>query len=549
METIFDFGFYPKIPDATGEDEPQFMVVKFDGKERISSLYSFNITVGVENYGDYHSFINRLLRQRLILGINYRGYSRSITGIASQVEFVGSVKERIYLKITLVPKISILNRNVSSGVYLNKSIPEIIGEVLGSEIKGFGDIIVNMSNLDLSRYPKLAMLCRYNESTWHFVSRLMERCGIYYYFKFTTVIPGSDEFVLPSPEALILSDHKSHELNADLYSFRVESNSLEDLAVMSSPHMTYGVVASKFVCDGFDMDRTRVQKIYPQDEKMVTFETDMNRDFNETSLGQMEFFEGAMESAEAAFANDLRLEQAKVSSQKFTADSVCPVLMAGNMISVSGFMGDRVRLLLTEIVHQGAQASYMISGLADSNEENDKSFYRSSVEAIPAEIQFRAEFATPVPKIYGLIPGIVEGPDSSVFSPYMDELGRYRIKLPFDKGERMSGSSSCWVKLMTPYGGNVNTVGMHFPLLKDTQVLIGFVGGNIDQPFIAGTIQDGTGSVVNNTRITANVIRTPSGNLFLMTDCPEPGGENIAYKNSYGYRSLGVYPEDIMGTL
>lgn len=549
METILEFGFYPKIPGIVNENEPKFSVVKFEGEESISSLYSFTILVGVENCNDFHNLINTLLRKRVILDINYRGYKRSITGIASKVEFVGTVQNKVYLQINLVPKISLLTKNISSAVYLNKSIPEIIGEVLGNETKTYGDIAIDMGNLDLSKYPKINMLCRYNESTWDFINRLMERCGIYYYFKFSCTSRDSDDITLPSPESMIMSDHLSHEVSADLSVFGINNEKIEDPASLLSPHMSYEIIASKITSDSYDMDKTRVQNIYPQDEKEISFEEKMNKSFQETAIGTKEVFDSAFANDEVVALNTLRLEQEKVALQHFSADGSCPVLMSGKLITINDFIGESTNILLTKIHHEGAQASFMVSGLHGTNENNDKSYYRCHIEGIPSEVQYRKSFSTPIPKIYGLIPGIVEGPDSSKFSAYMDELGRYRIKLPFDKSKKMSGSSSCWVKLMTPYGGNINTIGMHFPLLKDTQVLIGFIDGNIDLPFIAGTIQDGTGSVVNNTRITSNVIRTPSGNVFALTDSVEPEGESFLLKNSYGYRALGALSSDLLETL
>lgn len=69
----------------------------------------------------------------------------------------------------------------------------------------------------------------------------------------------------------------------------------------------------------------------------------------------------------------------------------------------------------------------------------------------------------------------------------LDPYGRYKIRLPFDLNEAHGGGrGSHWIRMMQPYGGE--NQGMHFPLHKDTDILLTFIDGDPDRPVIAGAV-------------------------------------------------------------
>lgn len=550
MDDIFEFGFYPRLAD-TDPTGATFAVLKISGEEGISRPYRFSILVGMENCDSVENTVNSLLRQRLELDMIYRGCRRCLTGVATSVEYVGTAGGRAHFRLELEPKIMLLRRNTGSEVFLNKSIPEVIGEIISRETGTAGDIKVDMSRIKADNYPKREMILRYNESSWDFISRLMEKAGIYYYFTFAAGPEGGD-VILPAPETMIMSDNRSHEAAARAPALHESSRNLADAAALTSVSLRFAPVAGGVSCSGYDMDTTRIRKTRPQDKGTVIFSADEDPALAETCSGEKAQYHSGATAEEVAFQNGLAREREILKAVNLHADGACVSCLPGEIITVSDLRGVKdSTFLVTTITHRGRQAAYCAAGLA-SGEKADldpDNGYHNTLTAVPSRVQFRPEPVTPVPRIPGCIPAMVEGPDSSPFSPYMDDLGRYRIKLPFDLSDRIAGNSSCWIKLMTPYGGNVNTIGMHFPLLKDTQVLVAFLDGDLDHPFILGTIQDGTGSIVNSKRIMNNIIRTPGGNLFAMNDGTAEGDESFFFKNSYGYRCRGPVSDDLMNNL
>jgi type VI secretion system secreted protein VgrG len=118
--------------------------------------------------------------------------------------------------------------------------------------------------------------------------------------------------------------------------------------------------------------------------------------------------------------------------------------------------------------------------------------------------------------VRGYEPAVVDGPVESEYAQ-LDEHGRYLVKLRFDENSHTPGTASTRVRMMQPHAGEPE--GMHFPLRKGTEVLIAFLGGDPDQPVIAGAVPDAEHpSVVVQANETQNVIHTGGNNRIEMED-------------------------------
>ncbi|MFQ9382170.1 MAG: phage baseplate assembly protein V [Escherichia coli] len=71
---------------------------------------------------------------------------------------------------------------------------------------------------------------------------------------------------------------------------------------------------------------------------------------------------------------------------------------------------------------------------------------------------------------------------------HIDEDGRYRVNLDFDRDTWKPGYESLWVRQSRPYAGD--TYGLHLPLLAGTEVSIAFEEGTRTRPYIAGVKHD-----------------------------------------------------------
>ena len=114
-----------------------------------------------------------------------------------------------------------------------------------------------------------------------------------------------------------------------------------------------------------------------------------------------------------------------------------------------------------------------------------KGLYASRFVCLDAGLRYRPRQVAPWPRIAKVISAHVETQGGKDYAQ-LDAQGRYRVRLPFDVSDSPDGRASCLLHMGTPYAGN--GFGMHFPLPAGTEVMLGFVGGHPDRPYISAAI-------------------------------------------------------------
>jgi uncharacterized protein involved in type VI secretion and phage assembly len=110
-----------------------------------------------------------------------------------------------------------------------------------------------------------------------------------------------------------------------------------------------------------------------------------------------------------------------------------------------------------------------------------------------------------------------EMPGKGADYPYIDEQGRYKVRLAYDLSGAEATQASHWVRMMQPYGGDNH--GQHYPLHGGTEVALGHHNGDPDRPFILGALPNpNTPSPVNADNPSQHILRTWGGNELLFED-------------------------------
>ena len=180
--------------------------------------------------------------------------------------------------------------------------------------------------------------------------------------------------------------------------------------------------------------------------------------------------------------------------------------------------------LTVSLEHQGSQAAWLTSGLGGVLEGyEEQPFYSNRFTAIEADKQYRPPRRTPKAHCYGTVNAVIDAAGSGQYAE-LDDMGRYKVILPFDRSGRKDGKASAFLRMMQPYTGSDN--GMHFPLHKGTEVLLVFIDGDPDRPVIAGAVPnpDHPSPVVSG-QSTMNAITSSGGNKIHMED--QAGSQRI----------------------
>ena len=485
---------------STAQPEDTFMVSEFNGKEAISTLYEFEIIVYAD---DPDIDLKEVLKNPVKLTVEKEGeVLRVFHGILSRFEQLHEYSGQVYFRAVLVPRLWIADQYQENQLFLDKSVPDIIEEILKQSGLTSNDYELKLTG----SYDPWEYICQYNESDFNFISRWMEREGIYYYFE-----QGDDA------EKLIIADAATaHE---DIASESIRYSPPDSL----SPSTTEQV--REFTCHQQLLPKKVILKDYNYRKPSLSLQGEA--DVDTEGRGHVYIYGEHFKTPEQGNAlATIRAEELLCREAQFFGEGTVPPFLTGYIFELHDHYRDSYnqRYLITELSHEGVQSTYLSGSGGDTKElEQEGPAYVNSFSCIPADLQFRPERLAEKPKLKGTLNGTVDAGGDGEYAEIDDE-GRYKVKLPFDQSDAADGKASRWVRMAQPYAGA--DYGMHFPLHKGTEVLLTFIDGDPDRPIISGTVPNPeTGSPVTGANQTQSMIRTAGGNQIRIED--NAGGQQI----------------------
>ncbi|MDE3019141.1 MAG: type VI secretion system tip protein VgrG [Nitrospirota bacterium] len=499
---------------STAVSPNTFAVVELEGVEAISRPYEFTLTLVSERA---ELDLNALLARPVSLTIRSRTPARQpnpYRGVLVECSQLQQVADGLTFR-----------RN--SEVYLNQTVPQVIETVLKNSGFGSADYEFRLARKD---YRVLPYICQFEESALTFISRWMEWRGLYYFFE-----QGADQ------EKMIVTDNRlAHVASRDAVTYR------------PAAQLDTGV-ADEFVqaliCTQKQVPRKVGVKEYHYDK--ATLSLIGEAEVSAQGTGEMwlygEHFWTAEGSAKLA---SIRAEELACREKVFHGEATATGLRAGYTMGLQGhYRADCNReYLAMDVRHEGSQAGSLLAGLSLPSETGlsaREDFYRATFSAIPSDVQFRSERLTPKPRISGVISAFVDAEGSGDYAE-IDEQGRYKVQVPFDKTDKAAGKGSAWVRKASQYSGKDH--GLHYPLHKGAEVLLGFENGDPDRPIILGSVFNSQNpNMVTRNNQTQTVLHTAGGNHMQFED--QEGEEHIFFSTPKAGTSLrlGAGPQSTVG--
>lgn len=495
-------------------DDGTLLVTKIVGEEQVSELFRFEVDLLAK---DPNLDIEALLYAPSKLGFRHqielagqRVYmTRWVHGVLSDFSVVGEEESWIRYRAVLVPHMWLLTQGWRSRVFLESSTSKNIKQILADD---YG--LAEKVDFEFTMEDELdrEYVVQYDESDYAFVARWLEDEGIHYYF----TNDGTAEKIVFGNQAA----HPPIEGNAFL------------------PYLNFGG-GSKGVGtaapDGDEAVRglSCKQIRRPKDVALNDYnwrdpsqELDCEAEVQPRGIGvQYEYNNHYKTPAEGKILAGIRSDELKTNELVYTGNSNCPSFRPGYTFTLSGhFREDFNReYMLTKVFHTVEQGIALSRGGTVTGAS-----YNNSFEAIASERVFRPERKTPWPSIKGVMHGQIDTAELGEYAE-LDDYGRYKVRIPFDhkmKGKKKeSGAASRYLRMAQPYAGQ--DAGMHFPLLKGTEVLLSHIDGDPDRPIIASavpnpeTMSPVTAAGGDNKR---NRIHTKAGNRFQLDDDQKRGG-------------------------
>ncbi len=158
-----------------------FVPHRLVGVERLSRPFTYTLDC-VSQRGDLE--LKTLIAQPADLAIRQAdGTYRPLSGLVESAALLGEDGGVFYYQLTLVPWLALLELGRDSRIFQDKSAVEILEAVFAAHAATLGEGVVRW-RFDLRReVPPRSYCVQYRESDYHFVQRLMEQEGLWFYFE------------------------------------------------------------------------------------------------------------------------------------------------------------------------------------------------------------------------------------------------------------------------------------------------------------------------------------------------------------------------------
>jgi len=375
-----------------------------------------------------------------------------IKGIFSQVEelFEQSNTHKFYVA-TMVPALWRQRNNQSYDIFTDSDVSMVLSDELNN------DLMID-HHLSLSAtYPPKEFICQYSESNFHFVSRMAEHWGIYYYF-------DHDQ-----GGRLVFADDTNYEgMAIPALKLDESNNPTNSFHTIRTLRRQYNAVPDSVIITETNPDQAM--------ELFQGIAGDVSD--GKTSVAMAD--EGADNKDEAEMLAQIRLEELQTFKAVYTGTTGLPCITPGFFITVETPSGDTHEILITKVTHSGTN----LDNRARSTQGGSEPYYECSFEGIPRETQYRPKREASAPSVISTTGRVYSAADDQTLAQ-RNEVGKYQVTFDFMRGQEEKISN--WIRHAS-HTARSNHFDM--PLTPGTEVQIGFIGGNPNRPYILNALEN-----------------------------------------------------------
>ena len=448
------------------------------GREAISELFHFELEVVLEDTRKAFTF-EQLLGQEVTVEFVHTSGKRSIQGIVIQITQGDSVERFTPYHLEVVPRLWMLTRRHRSRIFQQKSIPDVLQEVLTG---------LDVSYQIQGDFEPREYCVQYRETDFHFISRLMEEEGIYYFFK----QPGDALVVANTPQSHpdipyqskvvyeVMSGHTAQEdrVHSWLKTQEIRSGKYllwDETFEMPGKHLE----AEKRVTPSVSIGRTvyKLDAGSAGDEEIYDFPGNYAHRFDSVASA------GGDQSnhLDKIFSDNIRTVNIRMQQETLPALSIHGQsghagFTSGHTFELKEHATDSAKFVVTSVEHDAHQP--LTTG------EPPPYQYQNHFQCIPVALPFRPMRKARIPTVNGVQTATVVGPANEEI--FTDKYGRVKVQFPWDREGKLDASSSCWIRVGTNWAGK-HWGAIHIPRIGQ-EVIVDFVEGDVDRPIIVGSV-------------------------------------------------------------
>lgn len=423
----------PAGPDA-------FLLRSLTGEDRISGLFTYHLELISQ---DPEIDMDALVGEPITAFISANGEKYAINGICARLVQAGTGLRFTTYYAELRPWLWVLTQVNDSKIFQEMSVPDIIEEVFGEN--GYSDYELKLNG----SYDPREYCVQYQESSFNFVSRLMEDEGMFYYFTHEDGV-----------HTLVISDDVTNceERPGAQNPYRVKN---QDSSSSGEQIITHFAFQQQVLVGGYAM----------QDYEFKTPSTDLsvNAQGERAELEVFEYPGGYYQKGGGEGRVKVRIEAQEQPIKLIKGKSGVEAFISGTKFTVD------------EHTRAEFNDDYILQWVST---RVNKQRYQNTFEAFPATVPYRPQVVTRKPRVEGLQTAVVCGPDGEEI--YTDEYGRIKVHFHWDRHGTSDDQASIWIRVAQSWAGK--GWGAWFLPRIGQEVVVSFLEGDPDRPLVTGSV-------------------------------------------------------------
>ncbi|WP_294541197.1 type VI secretion system tip protein TssI/VgrG [uncultured Rhodoblastus sp.] len=431
-------------------------LTRFDGSEGIGELFEYRVeAVSSQDNIDFDSALGHNCCVTLK---TKSGPDRHFNGVLVEAQWVGSTEDLFIYRMVLRPWLWLLSRTSDCRIWRDENALDaldIIKQVFRD--RGFTDF----RDSTTSGFPTQEYCVQYRETDFNFVSRLMEKHGIYYFFEHSQ-----------DRHLLVLADSKSSHKPVPGHAatpFFGAAQTRRD-----QENFSRWTAERRFRTGKYDLN--------DYDFKKPGKNLDVNKlAGSKYNKGQLEIYDypGAyIEQSNGETFAKVRLDADQAQDRRRHATGNAISLFPGGLTKLERHptAAENVEYLVLRASHSYVAQHYRSKGEGEDD-------YSGAYELLDSSIPYRSPLVTPRSVIHGPQTARVVGKDGEEID--VDEFGRILVLFHWDRKQK----KSCRVRVAQVWAGK-QWGGQFIPRIG-MEAVVEFLEGDPDRPLVVGTVYNG----------------------------------------------------------
>ncbi|MGV7241339.1 type VI secretion system Vgr family protein [Caballeronia sp. M23-90] len=413
-----------------------------------------------------------VLGQNLSVTLDYpAGGERQFNGIVTTLRLIvpgDTTRNRMARYEAIVhPRLWLLTQSSHRRFFYQKTIPQIVSAV-------FEPFDIDFRNACSAAYPPLENCVQYRETDFDFVSRLLEREGIHYFFDYTG-----------GKHTLVLTDSNSEHRpipHYDTIPYQAWDTPEQDEECVYRWVSGATLQTGRYEVNEYDFEKASVSNSHG-----LVARATRAAPFDPARYVMQEHLTGHVKAADGDRLARVNVEIHQTQNDSISARSTSRGLIPGGLIRLRDHPAtaqDR-QYLITETRAEIVSDAYV------STSDSTLPIFDCSFTAIRADNTFRTARTTPEPRVGGPQTAVVVGPDGDEI--LTDQYGRVKVQFHWEQLAQSSGAQKldrCWVRVSQSWA-NKRWGSMQLPRIGQ-EVLVEFIEGDPDRPVITGAVYNST---------------------------------------------------------